>query len=98
MLRLGEVAVITRKGGGMAAQTLRRTRAGRGISASELALLAGVREETVRAIERGHVTRPRMRTIRRVASALGVKEASIAEFASAIERAARDGAAERGDD
>lgn len=70
-----------------ATASLRRTRVDKGISTRELAVLAGVARSTIEGVEAGKVT-PRMKSMRRIAVALGVEEAAIAEFKAARERAA----------
>lgn len=71
-------------------ETLRQVRAARCLTQAELAALAGVRCATVGTIERGQAV-PTPKTMRRLATALGVAEASITEFSAAMQRYAAEG-------
>ncbi len=69
-------------------QTLRETRAARVLTIRELAEAAGVSTRTIVQIEAGQIM-PRFATLKKIAAALGVEPAEIAEFAAAIEEAGR---------
>ena len=64
--------------------TLRPWRDRRARGTAELAARAGVSKVTVIAIEHGRVTAIKRRTIRRLAEALGVEPADVAEFRRAL--------------
>ena len=65
---------------------LREVRAGRLLTIRELAKLAGVAPSSIYLIEAGRGT-PRLSTMRRLASALGVDPETVVEFRQAIEAA-----------
>jgi len=66
--------------------TLRELRADRLLTIRELAQQAGVAPSSIYLIETRRAT-PRMATMRRIASALGVDPETVAEFQQAIETA-----------
>lgn len=63
--------------------TLRETRLDQAYSVHDLAERAGVSNKTIIDIEHGRV-RPKLRTIRRLSDALGVKPTEVTEFAEVI--------------
>lgn len=67
--------------------TLRDLRLARALSQRDLAARAGVAPKTVVDLELGR-QEPRLRTIRRLAGALGVEPAEVDEFRQAIEEKA----------
>lgn len=67
--------------------TLRETRLKQALSQRDLALKAGVSPKTIVDLELGR-HEPRLRTIRRVAEALGVRVDQIDEFRRALEEKA----------
>lgn len=67
--------------------TLRDLRLARALSQRDLAARAGVAPKTVVDLEMGR-QEPRLRTIRRLAAALGVEPAEVDEFRRAIEEKA----------
>jgi DNA-binding Xre family transcriptional regulator len=64
--------------------TLRQWRDRRALGTAELAALARVSKVTVIAIEHGRVIAIKHRTIRRLAAALDVEPADVAEFRRAL--------------
>jgi len=64
--------------------TLRQWRDRRALGTAELAAIAGVSKVTVLAIEHGRVTAIKRRTMRRLAAALEVEPADVAEFRRAL--------------
>jgi transcriptional regulator with XRE-family HTH domain len=66
--------------------TLRELRADRLLSIRELAQQAGVMPSSIYLIEAGRVT-PRLSTVRRLATALGVDPEAVTEFRQALEAA-----------
>jgi len=70
--------------------TLRAARAGRLLTVRGLAAAAGVAPATVYRIEHG-ISTPRFGAIRALCAALDVEPAAVAEFAAAMETAARPG-------
>ena len=64
--------------------TLRQWRDRRTLGTAELAAIAGVSKVTVIAIEHGRVTAIKRRTMRRLAAALEVEPADVAEFRRAL--------------
>ncbi len=69
-------------------QTLREARAARVMTIRELAEAAGVSTRTIVQVEAGQIV-PRFATLKKIAAALGVEPGEVAEFAAAIEAAAR---------
>ncbi len=63
---------------------LRAIRLARALSQRDLAEQAGVTQKTVLDLELGR-QEPRLRTIRRIAAALGVEPAEVDEFREALE-------------
>lgn len=61
-------------------QPLRALRRARLLTSQDLAALASVSMVTVWRIEAGHTRGPQVRTMRRIADALGVTPSEIAEF------------------
>ena len=64
--------------------TLRQWRDRRALGTAELAAIAGVSKVTVIAVEHGRVTAIKRRTMRRLAAALEVEPADVAEFRRAL--------------
>lgn len=73
-------------------KTLRGLRAGRCLTVREVAGSAGVTPRTYNLIELGR-GRPSLRTVRKIADALGVEPDEVAELAQAVaEHGGKDGA------
>ncbi len=63
--------------------TLREARLEQAYSVHDLAAKAGVSNKTIIDIEHGRVV-PKLRTIRRLSEALGIRPADIAEFTKSV--------------
>ncbi|MDP9475951.1 MAG: helix-turn-helix transcriptional regulator [Actinomycetota bacterium] len=65
-------------------KTMRQLRLERGMTQKELAVLLGVTHRTIAGAELGY-WRPRPRTMKAIADALGVQIVDVREFAAAIQ-------------